>query len=129
MKRKLFSAGFLLVLSLTIHAQSYVPELNNARVVVNPVAPIKVYAFNAKDVRLLDGSPFKNAMEKDSAYLMVIEPDRLLFRFYQNAGLPTNSKIYGGWENSGLSGHTLGHYLSACALFYSNTGNAEFKKE
>jgi len=127
MKRKMFSAGFLLVFSLTINAQSYVPELKNTKVIISPVAPIKTYAFNLKDVKLLDGSPFKNAMEKDAAYLLVVEPNRLLFRFYQNAGLPTKGKIYGGWESEGLSGHTLGHYLSACALFYSNTGNVEFK--
>ncbi|HEY5500342.1 MAG TPA: beta-L-arabinofuranosidase domain-containing protein, partial [Bacteroidales bacterium] len=127
MKRKMFSAGFILVFSLTMNAQSYVPEFNNAKVMISPVAPIKAYAFNLKDVKLLDGSPFKNAMEKDAAYLLVVEPDRLLFRFYQNAGLPTKGEIYGGWESQGLSGHTLGHYLSACALFYSNTGNVEFK--
>ena len=86
MKRKMFSAGFLLVLSLTIHAQSYVPELKNAKIKASPVIPIKDYAFNIKDVKLLDGSPFKNAMEKDAAYLLVVEPDRLLYRFYQNAG-------------------------------------------
>ena len=80
-----------------------------------------------KDVKLLDGSPFKNAMEKDAAYLLVVEPNRLLHRFYLNAGLPTKGEIYGGWESDGLSGHTLGHYLSACALFYANTGNVEFK--
>ena len=128
MKRKMFPAGFLLLLSLTIHAQSYVPELNNTRVKINPIAPIKSYAFNLRDVKLLDGSPFKNAMEKDAVYLLVIEPDRLLYRFYQNAGLPTKGDIYGGWESEGLSGHTLGHYLSACSMFYANTGNVEFKK-
>ena len=127
MKRKMISAGFILVLSLTMHAQSYVPEFKNASVMVSPVAPIKAYAFNLKDVKLLDGNPFKNAMEKDAAYLLVIEPDRLLFRFYQNAGLPAKGEIYGGWESDGLSGHTLGHYLSACALFYANTGNVAFK--
>jgi DUF1680 family protein len=127
MKRKMFLTGFLLVLILSMHAQSYVPEFKNTRVVVNPEAPIKAYSFNLKDVKLLDGSPFKNAMEKDAAYLLVVEPDRLLYRFYQNAGLPTKGEIYGGWEILGLSGHTLGHYLSACALFYSNTGNIEFK--
>ena len=123
----MFSAGFLLVLSYALYSQSYVPELKNARVKVSPAAPIKAYAFSLKDVKLLDGSPFKNAMEKDAAYLLLIEPERLLFRFYQNAGLPTRGEIYGGWESGGLSGHTLGHYLSACAMVYSNTGNVEFK--
>ena len=127
MNRKLFSAGFLIVLSLTLHSQSYVPELKSDRVFISPVAAVKAYAFNLKDVKLLDGSPFKKAMEKDAAYLLLLEPERLLYRFYQNAGLPTKGDIYGGWESEGLSGHTLGHYLSACALFYSGTGNIEFK--
>jgi DUF1680 family protein len=127
MERRIFSAGFLLVFSLAMHAQSYVPELNNTKIIVSPSAPVKSFAFNLKDVKLLDGSPFKNAMEKDADYLLVLEPDRLLFRFHQNAGLPTRGEIYGGWESAGLSGHTLGHYLSACSMIYSNTGNAEFK--
>ena len=109
--------------------QSYVPELNNLKVKVSPVISIKAYAFNVHDVRLLDGSPFKNAQDKDAAYLLTIEPDRLLHRFHLNAGLPTKGEIYGGWEKEGLSGHTLGHYLSACALFYANTGRVEFKKK
>ncbi len=128
MKRIIISAAILLAVTLMINAQSYVPELKNDKVVVNPLAPIKAYAFNLTDVKLLGGSPFKTAMEKDAAYLLVLEPNRLLFRFYQNAGLPTKGEIYGGWESEGLSGHTLGHYLSACALFYANTGNIEFKK-
>jgi DUF1680 family protein len=127
MIRKTLTIGLLMVLSYSLIAQSYVPELKNNKVVVSPVVTIKSYAFDIKDVKLLDGSPFKNAMEKDAAYLLVIEPDRLLFRFYQNAGLPTKGEIYGGWESDGLSGHTLGHYLSACALFYANTGKIEFK--
>lgn len=127
MKNIIFTGIVLLAFSLVLNAQSYVPELNNPKVKVNPVVPINDYAFSLSDVKLLEGSPFKNAMEKDAAYLMVIEPDRLLYRFYQNAGLPTKGEIYGGWESDGLSGHTLGHYLSACALFYSNTGNSEFK--
>jgi uncharacterized protein len=126
-KRILFSACFLMLLAFTTFSQSYVPELNNARIIVNPVASIKAYVFNMRDVKLLDGSPFKTAMEKDAAYLLILEPDRLLYRFYRNAGLPTKGEIYGGWESEGVSGHTLGHYLSACALSYSNTGNAEFK--
>jgi DUF1680 family protein len=67
-------------------------------------------------------------MAKDSAYLMSLEPDRLLTRFYENAHLPAKAKVYGGWESAGLSGHTLGHYLSAISFMYQATGNVEFKK-
>jgi len=108
--------------------QSYIPEKNNSLLKVKPVIPVKAYAFNLKDVKLLEGSPFKNAMNKDEAYLLLLKPDRLLYRFYKNAGLPVKDSIYGGWETDGLSGHTLGHYLSACAMMYISSGNPEFKK-
>lgn len=108
-------------------SQSYVPDKGNSKVKVQPVVPIRAYAFHLKDVKLLN-SPFTNAMSKDSAYLMLLKPDRLLYRFYTNAGLTPKDSIYGGWESEGLSGHTLGHYLSAMALMYVSTGNPEFKK-
>ncbi len=108
-------------------AQSYVPEKNNKAIVVPNVAPVKAYAFNLSNVRLLN-SPFKKAMQLDSAYLMLLKPDRLLYRFYKNAGLPVKDSIYGGWESEGLSGHTMGHYLSAISMMYVATGNNEFKK-
>ena len=108
--------------------QSYVPVKNDARMKISPVIPLQAYVFNLCDVTLLDGSPFKNAMEKDAAYLLTIEPDRLLHRFHTNAGLPAKGEVYGGWESEGLSGHTLGHYLSACAMMFAGTGNMEFKR-
>ena len=120
---------YLLIICLSASSQSYVPELNNSKIKVKPEIPIKAFAFNVGDVQLLEGSPFKNAMDKDAAYLLVLEPDRLLHRFHLNSGLPVKGEIYGGWESDGLSGHTLGHYLSACALFYANTGNQEYKKK
>lgn len=110
-----------------LFAQGYLIQKNDLRIVTKPVIPIKAYSFDLKDVKLLDGSPFKNAMDKDAAYLLSIEPKRLLHRFYLNAGLPTQGDVYGGWESEGLSGHTLGHYLSACAMMYPSTGDKRFK--
>ena len=119
---------FLSVLIATVvHAQSYVPEEHNAKIKIQPVIAIKAFAFDLTDVKLLN-SPFKKAMELDSAYLVLLKPDRLLYRFYRNAGLPVKDSVYGGWESEGLSGHTLGHYISACAMMYASTGNREFKK-
>ena len=106
-------------------SQSYVPEKNSSSVKVKPVAALQAYAFNIKDVRLLN-SIFKNAMDKDAAYLLSIDADRLLFRFYEYAGLPTKGAVYGGWESEGLSGHTMGHYLSACSMMYASTGDNRF---
>ena len=110
-------------------AQAYLPEKSNAKIKVKPAIDVKAFAFNLKDVRLLDGSPFKNAMDKDAAYILTLEPDRLLHRFHANAGLAPKGDVYGGWESDGLSGHTLGHYLSACAMMYASTGDTRFKEK
>jgi hypothetical protein len=107
--------------------QSYVPEKNNLAVNVQPVIPVKAYAFNLKNVRLLN-SPFRNAMSLDSAYLLSLKPDRLLHRFHKHSGLPVKDTVYQGWESEGLSGHTLGHYLSAASMMYVSAANEEFKK-
>ena len=117
-----------LLLSPYTFAQSYVPEKTNSKMKVKPIVPIKAYSFNLKDVKLLN-SPFRHAMQMDSAYLLLIKPDRLLYRFYKHAGLPVKDSIYGGWEKDGISGHTLGHYLSACAMMFASTGNKQFKEK
>lgn len=87
-----------------------------------PVAP-----FEITDVTLLDG-PFKHATELNIETLLGYEPDRFLARFRKQAGLEPKAEQYGGWESESLAGHSLGHYLSACALMYETTGNEEFRK-
>src|SRR5690606_24017678 len=90
---------------------------------------IKAKPFGLKQVRLLDGL-FKDAMERDSAYLLGLEVDRLLVNFRVAAGLPTTAKPVGGWEDPSceLRGHSLGHYLTACALMYASSGDERFKE-
>lgn len=108
-------------------AQNYVPEWKDKKVKVKPKADLKAYAFNLGDVKLLE-SPFTKAADADVRYLLKIEPDRLLSDFRSHAGLQPKAARYGGWESSGLAGHTLGHYLSALALCYASTGNEECLK-
>jgi DUF1680 family protein len=124
MKKYLAYMG-LLLLSLCGFTQSYVPEKQQPKMKVKPVVPVKAYSFNLQDVQLLDG-PFKKAMEADVRYLLVIEPDRLLADFREHAGLKAKGDHYGGWEHSGLAGHTLGHYLSACAMHYAASHDKQF---
>jgi DUF1680 family protein len=108
-----------------IQAQSYVPEYGGKAMKVAPVTPVQAYPFDIKDVRLLDG-PFREAMEADARYLLQVAPDRLLSDFRVHSGLEPKGKKYGGWESSGLAGHTLGHYLSACAMEYASTGDERY---
>jgi len=83
--------------------------------------------FNLEAVRLLPG-PFYDNQQRDAKYLLSLEPDRLLARFREYAGLKPKGEIYGGWEAQGISGHSLGHYLSACSLMYAATGDPRFKQ-
>ena len=78
--------------------------------------------FPLDRVRLLPG-PFSDAVRVDLDYVMGLDPDRLLAPFLREAGLPAVAESYGNWEDSGLDGHTAGHYLSALALLWaSNAG-------
>ena len=120
----------LLVLMLAVsssYGQAYAPEKGNPLMKVKPVPRLAAYTFNLKDVKLT-GGPFLQAMEADKKYLLSIEPARLLHRFHKNAKLPMQGNVYGGWEHAGLSGHTLGHYLSAISMMYVGTGDEELKR-
>ena len=91
---------------------------------------IKAQPFKLSDVRLLEGSPFYENMIRDRDYLLSLDLDRLLHNFRVNVGLPSDAKPLGGWEEPKceLRGHSVGHYLSACALMYSATGDERFKQ-
>lgn len=89
------------------------------------VVTFKALPFQIKDVKLLDG-PFKHATELNIQSLLNYQPDRLLARFRSEAGLKPKAEAYGGWEAMTIAGHSLGHYLSACALMYQTTGDQRF---
>ncbi|MCV9389165.1 glycoside hydrolase family 127 protein [Reichenbachiella ulvae] len=82
--------------------------------------------FDLDEVELLD-SPFKNAQQLDKKYLLDLEADRLLAPFLREAGLEPKAESYTNWENTGLDGHIGGHYLSALAMMYASTGDADIK--
>lgn len=84
----------------------------------------KLYSnlFPLGDVTLLDGS-FKQARDLNIRVLLTYDVDRLLAGYRKEAGLPEKAKSYQNWE--GLDGHVGGHYLSALAMNYAATKNAE----
>lgn len=81
--------------------------------------------FDLGQVRLLAG-PCRRAMDKNADYLLGLDPDRLLVPFLRSAGLEPRAEAYGGWERETIAGHSLGHYLSACALQFAATGDERF---
>jgi DUF1680 family protein len=100
--------------------------LSSQSVFAAELGPVRVRAFDLKDVRLLD-SPFKTAMEKTEEYLLKLDVDRMLWPYHERAGMPMKGERYGGWEQKDLVGQTSGHYLTALSLMYASTGNAELK--
>lgn len=90
----------------------------------NP-APARLFPLSS--VRLLD-SPFASAVVANRAYLLDLDPDRLLAPFRREAGLPPRKPSYGNWESSGLDGHTAGHYLTALAYMMA-AGNDTAQNE
>ena len=104
--------------------------------VPSPAAPPSANAvpFAARPLPLsavrLTGGPLKRAQELDAAYLLKLEPDRMLAYYRKRAGLAPKAEGYGGWDGDGknLTGHIAGHYLSAVSLMYAATGDARFKE-
>jgi DUF1680 family protein len=94
---------------------------------LNLYAQNKLYPneFPLGDVKLLDG-PFKHARDLNLEVLMKYDVDRMLAPYRKEAGLAPKAKTYPNWD--GLDGHIAGHYLTAMALNYASTGNAECKK-
>lgn len=70
-----------------------------------------------------------NALQKEIAYLLSLDENRLLAGFYENAGLKTPFVRYGGWESGLIGGHTLGHYLTAVSQGYANSGVSASDRE
>ncbi len=115
------------LLTTAAHAAPITREISKDRIAVK--AQLKVIPFGLAEVRLLPG-PFAHAQELDHAYLLHLDPERLLATFRTNAGLATTAKAYGGWEAPGseVRGHFAGHYVSACAQMYAATGDVLMKQ-
>lgn len=98
--------------------------------VIKDAVPYQALPLPLSDVRLT-GGPLKHAQELDAAYLLQLEPDRMLYYLRKRAGLePKAAEGYGGWDGPGrqLTGHIAGHYLSAVSYMYAATGDARFKE-
>lgn len=93
----------------------------------NSSFPKSVSSFPLTAVRL-NPSPFLDSINANLKYLHKLEPNRLLHNFRVHAGLKPKGEAYGGWEADTIAGHSLGHYLTACALMYAQTGDEECKK-
>eukprot|EP00729_Bicosta_minor_P000111 gene111-20362_t len=97
--------------------------------------------FSLADVELMDGSRLAAQRDDNTEWLMGLEVDRLTCLYTAAANLTCSTT---GWPYKCIAspqrpacdpyphqayfGHYLGHYLSAIAMAYENTGNTTLKK-
>lgn len=90
----------------------------------------RLVPFPLSSIRLGDGI-FKEQAELNARYLDSLATDRLLHSFRVTAGMTSNAKPYGGWEDPTveLRGHFAGgHFLSAVALASASAGNDDLRR-
>lgn len=80
-----------------------------------------------KDVTLLDGI-FKESQQAGERYILSLDADRLIAPCCEAAELTPKKPRYEGWEAKSISGHSLGHWMSAMAAMYRATDNSEIEK-
>ncbi len=83
--------------------------------------------YSMTDVEMKDDYLI-NGTEKMAAYLNEFDIDKLASGFRRTAGLSSTSDTYPGWETSLIAGHAVGHYMTAVAQGYNNTGDAGLLK-
>ncbi len=82
----------------------------------------------------LKESLFSQHRDRDVRYLMELRTEDLLFSHYAEAGLNGwlnyTPKTHGGWDSptSQIRGTFTGHWLSAAARIYQETGDIQLKK-
>ncbi|MFC0272768.1 beta-L-arabinofuranosidase domain-containing protein [Metabacillus herbersteinensis] len=81
-----------------------------------------------KNVKLLDGI-FKDSQQLGKEYLLYLDVDRLVASCYDAASQTPKKPRYGGWETMGISGHSIGHWLSAASTMYAVTGDEKLKEK
>jgi len=92
-----------------------------------PSIPTTAKPFPLESVRLTP-SMYLDSVNANIRYLHKLEPDRFLHNFRVHAGLKPKGEVYGGWEADTIAGHSLGHYLTACSLIHTHTGDEECKR-
>ncbi|MGA2500503.1 MAG: beta-L-arabinofuranosidase domain-containing protein, partial [Tepidisphaeraceae bacterium] len=116
---------------MSIVSMMVIPHASAQQTPAQPITNVIPYVARPlplSAVRLTSG-PLKNAQDLDAAYLLKLQPDRMLAGYRIRAGLEPKAKGYGGWDSvdgKQLTGHIGGHYLSAVSLMYAATGDVRF---
>ena len=94
---------------------------------IQPASAQSASSFDLSNVRLTE-SRWMDNQERTVAYLLFIDPDRLLYNFRLNHGLDTQgADPNGGWDapDFPFRSHVQGHVLTAWAQCFAVLGNDE----
>lgn len=123
------SIAVILLLVFAFSAESKpMNSFAETNVVGKSINKLDLNDFQMSNILVTD--PYeKNAYEKEITYLLKFDTNKLLANFRKTAGLDTKGAVcYNGWENSLIGGHTIGHYLTACAQAYENPASSADQK-
>jgi len=124
-----------IIISCSLSAQSVYPGQHAGKIRQLLEGKVKAYAFDLKDVRLLD-SPFRQNMQRESQWILSLNAGRLLHSFHNTSGTFASReggymtvKKLGGWESldCDLRGHSTGHIMSGLAYLYASSGDERYK--
>ena len=102
--------------------EGFEPEKKETAPLVYPMEPGKTL--------LLKDSVFYRAMGTAVTYFKSLDDDQMLYNFRKAADLDTlGAAGMSGWDSQEclLRGHTTGHYMSALALCFRETGDREIR--
>ncbi len=71
--------------------------------------------FDLNSIKIID-ERWREAEKKNALFIDEMDTERVLAGFRITVGIKTDAKPYGGWENSLIAGHAIGHYFSALAM-------------
>jgi DUF1680 family protein len=127
-RREFLGAASLAALVLGLPASAAHADEAVLRRYLSSAPKLRAKPFDLHDVRLRPGIQL-TGLETNRKFMLGLEPDRLLHTFRITAGLPSSAEPLGGWEApvNELRGHFIGHYLSACALMWAQTGDEQVK--
>ena len=80
------------------------------------------------NVTLLEGL-FKTSQDKGKEYLLYLDVDRLAAPCYEAVSQTARKPRYGGWESTPISGHSIGHWLSAASAMVAAAYDGQLKEK
>ncbi len=123
---KIYKWFLIVVMSLvSIHSVS-AEEIDDVAV-AKRIVDKKWSGFDLSDVRLLEGSYFKQMQDKHLEYLLSLDPERLLNNVLRGGDIATTAQNYGGWQHN--NGNGFSNYMAGCAMLYAATGEPQLMEK